>query len=47
MFLEKYKYVVKEFSSDEQDSDDSDEDYSDEKVLMKKTKYTNLFLEKK
>ena len=46
VFLEKYKYVVKEFSSDEKNSDDSDEDYSDEKVLMKKTKYTNLFLEK-
>ena len=27
-------------------SDDSDEEYSDEKMLMKKNKYINLFLEK-
>ena len=36
MFLEKYKYVVKEISSDEENFDDSDKEISDEKIMMKK-----------
>ena len=36
MFLEKYKYVVKEISSDEENFDYSDKEISDEKNMMKK-----------
>ena len=55
MFLEKYKYVVKEnkmykiiindteVSSDDSYNGDSDGKNSDEKILIKKNKYRNIF----
>ena len=58
MFLEKYKYVVKEnkmykiiiddteVSSNDSYNEDSDGKNSDEKILIKKNKHRNIFLER-
>ena len=51
VFLEKYKYAVKENSSDDSDNEDcdeenlgeSEEESFKENTLMKKMKYINLF----
>ena len=58
MFLEKYRYVVKEnkmykiiiddteVSSDDSYNEDSDGENSDEKILITQNKYRNIFLER-